>query len=114
MPSARQSKRSPSPASPKGARWRALFGRNRIIQILLTGGVLALLAGNLTGHANVETALDFFHPVYRDSYWDSHKEEVKDAFVTSWDAYAKYAWGKLIDSLVVAPLFIIGANTDSS
>ncbi len=114
MPSARQSKRPPSPTSPKGAPWRALFSRNRIIQALLTGGTLALLAGNFTGRANVETALDFFRPVYRDSYWDSHREEVKDAFVTSWDAYAKYAWGKLIDSLVVASLFPISANTNSS
>lgn len=113
MPSARQSKRPPSPTSPKVTRWRTLFSRNRIIQALC-GGALAFLAGNLTGHSNVETALDFLSPVYKDSHWDSHREEVKDAFVASWDSYAKYAWGKLIDSLVDPTLFPIGANTDSS
>lgn len=105
MPSTRQFKRPPSPTPPKGARWRALLGRNRIVQALLTGGALALLAGNFTCRSNVETALDFFRSDDRDSYWNSHREEVKDAFATSWDAYAKYAWGKLIDSLVVASLF---------
>ncbi|PYH96561.1 mannosyl-oligosaccharide 1,2-alpha-mannosidase [Aspergillus ellipticus CBS 707.79] len=29
-----------------------------------------------------------------DSYWDPHREEVREAFTTSWDAYAKYAWGQ--------------------
>jgi mannosyl-oligosaccharide alpha-1,2-mannosidase len=113
MPSTRQSKSPLNLASPKVSRWRILFGRNRIIQALL-GGALAFLAGNFTGHLNVETALDFVSPVYKDSYWDSHREEVKDAFVTSWDAYVKYAWGKLIDSLVDTSLFPLGANTHSS
>ena len=25
--------------------------------------------------------------------WDTRREEVKEAFVTSWDAYSRYAWG---------------------
>jgi hypothetical protein len=25
--------------------------------------------------------------------WDTRREEVKQAFVTSWDAYSRYAWG---------------------
>ena len=25
--------------------------------------------------------------------WDARREEVKEAFVTSWDTYTKYAWG---------------------
>lgn len=25
--------------------------------------------------------------------WDDRREKVKEAFVTSWDAYSKYAWG---------------------
>jgi hypothetical protein len=59
------------------------------------------LAGRFAGRSNVETTLDYFRPVGSDSYWDTHREEVKDVFVTSWDAYAKYAWGKLIDLLLV-------------
>lgn len=41
----------------------------------------------------LETSLDFFRSIGKDSYWESHREEVKRAFVTSWDAYTKYAWG---------------------
>lgn len=26
--------------------------------------------------------------------WDSRREAVKEAFLLSWDGYAKYAWGK--------------------
>lgn len=29
----------------------------------------------------------------KDHLWDNRKEEVKEAFMTSWDAYEKYAWG---------------------
>jgi mannosyl-oligosaccharide alpha-1,2-mannosidase len=27
--------------------------------------------------------------------WDARREEVKGAFVTSWEAYSQYAWGEL-------------------
>lgn len=30
--------------------------------------------------------------------WNSRREQVKDAFVTSWDAYAKHAWGEWLTS----------------
>lgn len=26
--------------------------------------------------------------------WDSRRDQVKQAFVTSWDAYARHAWGE--------------------
>jgi mannosyl-oligosaccharide alpha-1,2-mannosidase len=26
--------------------------------------------------------------------WENRREQVKDAFVSSWDAYSKYAWGE--------------------
>ena len=26
--------------------------------------------------------------------WEDRREQVKDAFVSSWDAYTKYAWGE--------------------
>ncbi|KAL4781237.1 glycoside hydrolase [Aspergillus varians] len=48
----------------------------------------------LSFETTLGTALDFFRPTEEDSYWDGHREEVKDAFVTSWDAYAHYAWGQ--------------------
>ncbi|KAL4968491.1 glycoside hydrolase family 47 protein [Aspergillus stella-maris] len=35
-----------------------------------------------------------FESIESDSYWELHRQEVKDTFITSWDAYAKYAWGK--------------------
>jgi hypothetical protein len=109
----KQSKRPPNSTSSNVTRWRTLFSRNRIIQALFSGA-LAFLERNFEGHSNVETVLNFLSPVYKDSYWDSHREEVKDAFVTSWDAYAKYTWGKSIDSLVYTSSFPIGAHTDPS
>lgn len=27
--------------------------------------------------------------------WDARREEVKEAFVTSWEAYSQHAWGEL-------------------
>lgn len=57
-------------------------------------GVLALSAGLFMGDPSVEFALDYFRPMNRDSCWEGHREEVKDVFVKSWDAYSKYAWGK--------------------
>ncbi|KAI2794152.1 Mannosyl-oligosaccharide 1,2-alpha-mannosidase [Penicillium oxalicum] len=93
MRSARQPKRPPSPKSYRATRWRVLFGRNRVVQALLTGGVFALLAGNFKNLSNEGTVIDFFRPIDKDTYWESHREEVKDAFLTSWDAYSKYAWG---------------------
>jgi endoplasmic reticulum Man9GlcNAc2 1,2-alpha-mannosidase len=26
--------------------------------------------------------------------WDDRREKVKEAFISSWDAYSKYAWGQ--------------------
>lgn len=66
----------------------------------LVTGFLALAAAwwlrSLSFETTLETALDFFRPIDEDSYWYGHREEVKDAFVTSWDAYARYAWGKFV------------------
>ncbi|KAF3387458.1 Mannosyl-oligosaccharide 1,2-alpha-mannosidase [Penicillium rolfsii] len=93
MPSTRHSKRLSSLVFPEVARWRTISRRRIIIQALF-GGALAFLAGNLTDYSKVETAQSFSSQIYKDSYWNSRREEVKDAFVTSWDAYAKYAWGK--------------------
>ncbi|OQE08147.1 hypothetical protein PENVUL_c011G05959 [Penicillium vulpinum] len=43
---------------------------------------------------NIEAILDNFRPIRQDSYWKNYREEVKDVFVTSWDAYSRHAWGK--------------------
>jgi mannosyl-oligosaccharide alpha-1,2-mannosidase len=58
-------------------------------------GVLALLSGLYLGNPGVESALSYFRPMTQDSYWAEHRGEVKDVFVSSWDAYSKYAWGRL-------------------
>lgn len=76
---------------PRGNSW---LGPKWLLKSILTG-VLALAAGVYWGNPSVETALDYFRPIGQDSYWEPHRQEVKDAFVTSWDAYTKYAWGKL-------------------
>jgi mannosyl-oligosaccharide alpha-1,2-mannosidase len=28
--------------------------------------------------------------------WQERREQVRDAFISSWDAYTKYAWGELV------------------
>lgn len=33
-------------------------------------------------------------PSTPDEEWQDRREQVKDAFVSSWDAYTKYAWGE--------------------
>lgn len=69
------------------------LGQKWLLKSVLTG-VLALSAGVYWNNPSLETALDYFRPIGQDSFWEPHQQEVKDAFVTSWDAYAKYAWGK--------------------
>ncbi|KAJ5665981.1 Glycoside hydrolase family 47 [Penicillium maclennaniae] len=55
-------------------------------------GVSALVAALFLDNPNIEAALGYFRLENRDSYWEKHREEVKDVFVTSWDAYSKYAF----------------------
>lgn len=33
-------------------------------------------------------------PSIPDEEWQDRREQVKDAFISSWDAYTKYAWGE--------------------
>ncbi|KAL4967297.1 glycoside hydrolase family 47 protein [Aspergillus stella-maris] len=81
----------------KGSRWHHSLGRGWAVKSVFTG-LLAMMLGWLFGLLNIklplETPLNVFQPFDKDSYWDGHREEVKDAFVTSWDAYTKYAWGQ--------------------
>jgi hypothetical protein len=86
----------------KDFRSRPLPRLNWALKFLATG-LLALVAAwwlqFLSFETTLETTLDFFQGrrrIEEDNYWDGHREEVKDAFVTSWDAYAKYAWGKFV------------------
>lgn len=83
----------------KDSRSRLSLGLKTVLKSLVTG-FLALATAwwlrFLSFGTTLETALDFFRPIEKDSYWDGHREEVKDAFVTSWDAYAQYAWGKFV------------------
>lgn len=95
MPSrgAEQPKR-PGHLISKESRGDSRLGSKWLLKSLLTG-VLALAAGVYWASPSVETTLGYFRPIGQDSYWGPHRQEVKDAFVTSWDAYTKYAWGKL-------------------
>lgn len=36
--------------------------------------------------------------------WDERRLEVKDAFTTSWGAYAKHAWGKYFPGRSIVPV----------
>ncbi|KAK1991905.1 family 47 glycosyl hydrolase [Colletotrichum falcatum] len=64
--------------------------RNLFIMLCVTGLAGMFLAGyfadNALGHTH-------YTPKSQFADWDERRDEVKDAFVTSWDAYKKYAWG---------------------
>ncbi|KAJ5918618.1 Mannosyl-oligosaccharide 1-2-alpha-mannosidase [Penicillium verhagenii] len=72
--------------------WPIWFASKRVVSTLLIGG-LVFGVGTHIYTPSTETVLDYFRPTDQDSYWDSHREEVKKAFTTSWNAYAKYSWG---------------------
>ncbi|KAL4780618.1 glycoside hydrolase [Aspergillus varians] len=80
--------------SAKRPRLHCLLHLNCALIFLFTG-LLALIIGigGLGIKTSLEKALDLFRGVEQESDWVGHREEVKDAFITSWDAYAKYAWG---------------------
>lgn len=42
-----------------------------------------------------DDAIGFSHHFSPFVDWEHRREAVKDAFVTSWDAYSQHAWGKL-------------------
>lgn len=96
---ASEAQKRPREEGAKDSRSRLSLGLKTALKSLVTG-FLALAAAwwlrFLTFETTLETALDLFRPIEKDSYWDGHREEVKDAFVTSWDAYAQYAWGKFV------------------
>ncbi|KAJ5183016.1 hypothetical protein N7492_000632 [Penicillium capsulatum] len=87
----KSSSRPPKPSQPKPTRssgswqwtWKSLLV-----------GFVALPVGWYLQGPSLDSALDYFRPVHEDSYWDGHREEIKEAFLTSWDAYSRYAWGK--------------------
>ena len=68
--------------------WR--FGRLKR-RIVLTIVSLAMAVGMLTRKLE-RTVTRAFNPDF--SNWDERRNAVRDAFVISWSAYSKYAWGK--------------------
>ncbi|KAK2059379.1 family 47 glycosyl hydrolase [Colletotrichum caudatum] len=82
--------KKPVPAShtAKAALRRRL--RNVFLMLCIAGLAGMFLAGyfadNALGHTH-------YTPQSQFADWDERRDEVKSAFVTSWDAYKKHAWG---------------------
>ncbi len=57
----------------------------------LVAGVVALAVGLILWLKGSQTELG--HYTSRAVNWDDHREEVKEAFILSWDAYSEHAWG---------------------
>lgn len=57
----------------------------------LVAGVFALAAGLVQWQKL--TQLELGRYTSKPADWDKRREKVKEAFVPSWDAYSKYAWG---------------------
>ena len=87
----RSRKRASPIAAPRGTNWRALVSGRRVSRILLL--VLLGLVAKYFFFTDSEYGLSF-SSLDRDDDWDQQREEVRETFITSWDAYSKYAWGK--------------------
>lgn len=87
----RSRKRASPIAAPRGTNWRALVSGRRVSRILLL--VQLGLVAKYFFFTDSEYGLGF-SPLDRDDDWDQQREEVRETFITSWDAYSKYAWGK--------------------
>lgn len=57
----------------------------------LIAGVVALAVGLILWSRGPQAGLG--HYASRGVDWDERREEVKGAFISSWDAYAEHAWG---------------------
>lgn len=79
---------------------RRLSGRirNIVIMLSLIGLAVILLAGYLSDNALGHT---HYAPQSQFVDWDERREEVKESFMTSWNAYKKYAWGTFMLRLVL-------------
>lgn len=89
---AKSAARPPKPSHTSPASSARSLGGKWAWKSLLVSLVAVPVGWYLQG-SGLDPVLDHFRPVHQDSYWDRHREEVKDAFVVSWDAYSKYAWG---------------------
>jgi len=58
---------------------------------VLIAGVVALVAGLIFWLNGSHVELGRHRSRVVD--WDARREKVKEAFISSWDAYSKYAWG---------------------
>lgn len=63
--------------------------------------VVALAVGLILWFKGSQTGLGHYTSIAVD--WNERKEEVKEAFVSSWDAYSEHAWGKLSIVILVLP-----------
>ncbi|EME82479.1 glycoside hydrolase family 47 protein [Pseudocercospora fijiensis CIRAD86] len=70
------------------ARWSGL---GRISTTLLAATLLLLWWIVLTDRGS--EALERTRAQFSREDWDRHREEVKEVFIDSWDAYAEHAWG---------------------
>ncbi|KAK7455429.1 glycosyl hydrolase family 47 [Colletotrichum acutatum] len=64
--------------------------RNVLIGIFVSAILVACLRGYFSGHALGHMQ---YNPQVQFVDWHERREEVKDAFLTSWNAYKKHAWG---------------------
>ncbi|OJJ72310.1 hypothetical protein ASPBRDRAFT_41990 [Aspergillus brasiliensis CBS 101740] len=86
-------KRRPYTTRPKAGTWRQLFSSYPRISATFLG-VLSIIVGWYFHFLRLDYLLGPSPSIHNDTYWESHREEVRTAFISSWDAYAKYAWGR--------------------
>ncbi len=67
----------------------------------LVAGVVALAVGSILCWKGSQNGLGYY--TSRAVDWNDRREEVKEAFVVSWDAYSEHAWGSLLNIFLVMP-----------
>lgn len=86
-------KRQSYTTNPNTVTWRYLISSHSKTSAILIA-ILAFVVGWRFQFLSLDALLGPSPSLHNDTYWESHREEVRTAFTTSWDAYAKYAWGE--------------------
>jgi hypothetical protein len=83
----------PSTARPVISSTSDSWSTRRIVSIAAATTLGALSAFWLAGSPGPSNLKQRWFPT-SENEWDNRRDQVKDAFVSSWDAYSKYAWGE--------------------
>lgn len=80
--------------------WLSLSAVGMWTYVAVATGLLATAIGVILCWNGHPAELTWGRYAATTTNWDSRRKDVKEAFISSWDAYAKHAWGKLLMLLI--------------